>query len=65
MTQSPSPGERVRAGLRRAAGPEVAAALPRRYQRLGRVLVLRLPESLRPYFSLVGEAWQTELGVET
>lgn len=32
---------------------------------MGRVLALRLPGSLRPYFSVLGAAWQEELGVET
>jgi tRNA wybutosine-synthesizing protein 2 len=39
--------------------------MPAGYQRLGSVLVLRLPASLRPYFTLIGEAWRAELGVET
>ena len=59
------PAERVRDRLRQAAGSEVAASLPDGYQRLGRVLVLRLPESLRPYHPLIGAAWREELGVDT
>ena len=59
------PAERVRDRIRRAAGEAVAAALPGGYQRLGRVLVLRLPQSLRPYYAQVGAAWQEELGVAT
>jgi len=39
--------------------------MPSGYQRLGRVLLLRLPESLRPYFGVIGEAWRAELGVAT
>jgi tRNA wybutosine-synthesizing protein 2 len=39
--------------------------MPRGYQRLGRVLLLRLPESLRPYYPTIGSAWQSELGVAT
>ncbi len=39
--------------------------MPAGYQRLGRVLLLRLPPVLRPYFRLLGEAWQEELRVET
>jgi tRNA wybutosine-synthesizing protein 2 len=51
--------------VRREAGDRVAASLPYGYQRLGRVLVLRLPEAARPYYSVIGEAWRAELGVET
>ena len=39
--------------------------MPAGYQRLGRVLLLRLPEALRPHFAEIGAAWQTELGVAT
>lgn len=59
------PAERVRARLRESAGGPVAAALPAGYQRLGRVLVLRLPPVLRPHFAEIGEAWRAELGVST
>ena len=72
MAASPSPrtarrppAERVRERVRRAAGERAAAELPAGYQRLGRVLVLRLPDSLRPSYREIGEAWQAELGVET
>jgi tRNA wybutosine-synthesizing protein 2 len=37
--------------------------MPSGYQRVGRVLLLRLPEALRPYYRLIGEAWVDELGV--
>ncbi|MGP8078311.1 MAG: class I SAM-dependent methyltransferase [Thermoplasmata archaeon] len=59
------PAERVRERLRAAAGSEAARAMPPGYQRLGRVLVLRLPETLRPFYGILGAAWQAELGVET
>jgi len=59
------PAERVRERLRAVAGDPVARMMPSGYQRLGRVLVLRLPDSLRPYHALLGAAWQAELGVET
>lgn len=39
--------------------------MPRGYQRIGTVLLLRLPPKLAPYRRLLGEAWQEELGVET
>jgi tRNA wybutosine-synthesizing protein 2 len=39
--------------------------MPSGYQRLGRVLLLRLPERYRPYFPLLGSAWREELGVAT
>jgi tRNA wybutosine-synthesizing protein 2 len=59
------PAERVRARLRAAAGDAAARAMPSGYQRLGRVLALRLPASLRPWYSTLGRAWQEELGVAT
>ncbi len=59
------PAERVRARLRVAAPAALAAAMPPGYQRLGRVLVLRLPAPFRPYFPLLGAAWCAELGVTT
>ena len=43
----------------------MADRMPAGYQRLGRVLLLRLPETLRPYFAEIGAAWQAELGVAT
>jgi tRNA wybutosine-synthesizing protein 2 len=60
-----SPADRVRGRLRLVAGPVLAAAMPSGYQRMGRVLLLRLPARYRPYFPLLGRAWQEELGVAT
>ncbi len=57
------PAERVRARLADVAGPRLAERMPAGYQRLGRVLVLRLPSELRPYSTVIGAAWQAELGV--
>jgi tRNA wybutosine-synthesizing protein 2 len=51
--------------LAAAAGPEVAAAMPSGYHRLGRVLVVQRPAALAPYDGLLGAAWQEELGVAT
>ncbi|HTP54579.1 MAG TPA: methyltransferase domain-containing protein [Thermoplasmata archaeon] len=59
------PAERVRERLRAVAGDAVARAMPSGYQRLGRVLVLRLPASLRPYHAILGAAWREALGVAT
>lgn len=59
------PAERVRDRLRAVAGEAVARTMPPGYQRLGRVLVLRLPERLRPHFGAIGAAWQEVLRVET
>jgi tRNA wybutosine-synthesizing protein 2 len=59
------PAERVRDRLRAAAGPTMAGRMPAGYQRLGRVLLVRLPPELRPFFPLIGRAWQRELGVST
>jgi tRNA wybutosine-synthesizing protein 2 len=58
------PSARVRARLAPTLG-EAVERLPRGYQRLGRVLLLRMPETLRPHFPEIGEAWRAELGVET
>jgi len=59
------PAERVRERLRAIAGDAAAQAMPRGYQRLGRVLLLRLPLALAPFGAAIGEAWHDELGVET
>jgi len=59
------PAERVRRRLAVVAGDRVASEMPSGYHRLGRVLVVQRPPSLRPYDSLLGEAWRQELGVET
>lgn len=58
------PAERVRRRLAEGSGAAVATQLPRGYQRLGRVVVLRLPEALRPHFAEIGAAWRAERGVE-
>jgi tRNA wybutosine-synthesizing protein 2 len=42
----------------------VAGQLPRGYQRLGSILLLRLPETLRPYGPEIGRWYREELGVE-
>ena len=60
-----APAERVRDRLRGVAGGAVAAVMPAGYQRLGRVLVVRLPAVLAPYRALIGAAWRDELGVAT
>lgn len=60
----PAPVARVRARLARELGAATAAALPPRYERLGRVLVLRLPEALRPAYPAIARAYADELGVE-
>ena len=57
------PAERVRRRLATAVGDRASEQLPHGYQRLGRVLVIRLPETLRPHFPAIGEAWCSELGV--
>jgi len=65
VARRPPPAERVRERLRAVAGEPLAEAMPRGYQRLGRVLLLRLPPSLLPYGTVLAKAWQRELGVET
>jgi tRNA wybutosine-synthesizing protein 2 len=59
------PAERVRRRMAETIGLPVAQRLPTRYQRLGRVLILRLPEELRAHFRSIGAVWCAELGVET
>lgn len=58
------PSAEVRERLRTRFGETAARALPPGYQRLGSVLLLRLPESLRPAFPFIGEAFREVLGVE-
>jgi tRNA wybutosine-synthesizing protein 2 len=60
-----APAERVRERLRSVAGDGPADTMPSGYQRMGRVLLLRLPERYRPYFPLLGAAWREALGVAT
>jgi tRNA wybutosine-synthesizing protein 2 len=55
--------ERVRARLAPVLGEELTSLIPRRYTRLGRVLVVRLPERLRPFYPVIGEAYAEEVGV--
>lgn len=64
-TRRAAPAERVRALIRSRVGPGVAEALPSGYQRLGDVLILRLPEAVRPHHPEIGRAWQEVLGVRT
>ncbi len=59
------PAERVRARLARALGEDLSATVPDGYQRLGRVLLVRVPAPLWPHRGAVGEAWREELGVAT
>ncbi|HTT26333.1 MAG TPA: class I SAM-dependent methyltransferase family protein [Thermoplasmata archaeon] len=55
----PGPVERIRAQLAERAGPEVAALLPVHYQRIGRVVLVRWPEALRPEFPWLAQAIAT------
>ncbi|MGI0155578.1 MAG: hypothetical protein ACREDE_05540, partial [Thermoplasmata archaeon] len=60
-----APAEQVRDRLRAAAGEPWAEEMPSGYQRMGRVLLLRLPRRYRPYYGTIGRAWQDVLGVAT
>ena len=62
MTRA-SPVDRIRARLGRSLGREVAEAIPAGYQRVGRVVVVKLPDSLRPQFPAIGSAYAEELRV--
>lgn len=59
------PAERVRERLARFAGTVAAEQLPHGYQRLGHVLLLRLPTSLGEQAPQIGELYREELGVDT
>ncbi len=61
MTTRPGPVERVRARVAASRGPEVAEGLPEGFQRLGPVVIVRLPDSLRPHFPAIGAAYLEEL----
>src|SRR5580658_1031813 len=55
----PGPIARIRSRLRERSGPEVAALLPVHYQRIGRVVLVRWPEALRPEFPWLAEELAT------
>jgi tRNA wybutosine-synthesizing protein 2 len=57
------PADRVRRRIASTLGAPVADQLPTGFQRMGRVLVVRLPEPLRHHFAEIGAAYCTELGV--
>jgi tRNA wybutosine-synthesizing protein 2 len=59
------PVERLRAELAERAGPVVAAQLPNGYARVGRVLLVRWPESLRPHFAFLAASLADRLGAAT
>jgi tRNA wybutosine-synthesizing protein 2 len=58
-----SPAERVRRRLRAQGRSEAAERVPDRYERLGSVLLLRLPERDRAWFGPIAHAFRDELGV--
>jgi tRNA wybutosine-synthesizing protein 2 len=55
--------ERVREKVSATLGARISEQLPDGYQRLGRVLVVRLPETIREHFRAIGEAYRSELDV--
>jgi tRNA wybutosine-synthesizing protein 2 len=63
MPPREGPVDRVRRVLARDLGAESAGAVPRGYTRLGRVLVVRLPDAARPDFPAIGRAFAEEFGV--
>jgi tRNA wybutosine-synthesizing protein 2 len=60
-----APIERVRARLSEELTPDERRSLPDGFQRLGSVLIVKLPETLRPRFGPIGAAYRAELGVES
>lgn len=67
MTRGPRrpPVARVRAAFARREGTGLAAQLPDGYVRLGRVVLVRWPDSLRPHFPLLAEDLASVLGATT
>lgn len=59
------PVERVRARLRREGQAHVAALLPKGYQRLHDVLLIRLPLEALPFGAHIGSLYREEFGVAT
>jgi tRNA wybutosine-synthesizing protein 2 len=59
------PVARVRMRVATLAGREVSRSIPHGFHRMGRVVLLRLPDELRPHFRTVGQAWLSEPGVKT
>jgi tRNA wybutosine-synthesizing protein 2 len=59
-----SPAERVRERLRTLVGDEAARAIPVGHHRIGRVLIVRLPESARPHFAEIGRAYREVVGAD-
>src|SRR5690348_16652761 len=61
----PGPLDRVRRRLANRRGAAWAGRLPTHYQRLGSVVLVRWPESLRPEFSALSEDLARELHAGT
>ena len=59
------PVERIRTRLADRLSDIERRSIPEGYQRLGPVVIVRLPENLRPTFPDIGEAYRAELGVAT
>jgi len=57
------PVDRVRARLVGRIPESALRSIPDGYQRLGSVLVVKLPEEIRRYFPEIGAAYRDELGV--
>ncbi|MCI4345618.1 MAG: 50S ribosomal protein L11 methyltransferase [Thermoplasmata archaeon] len=58
-----APVERVRRRLAELAPKAALDFLPRRHERLGRVILLRLPEEARPFFPEIGRAYLEALAL--
>ncbi len=61
----PGPVDRLRARLASRRGPPAAGLLPDGYQRLGRVVLVRWPEALRPEFPALAADLAAELRCAT
>lgn len=59
------PAERVKLRVAQELGKDPSLAIPYGYQRVGNVLLVRLPESLEPHAKAIGVLYREELGVDS
>ncbi len=58
------PVDRIRRRVTAAFGPRTAAMIPAGYQRMGRLVLVRLPVELRSHEAEIGEIYRQELHVD-
>ena len=64
LARSPAPFDRIRARASAIAGLD-AERCPRRWERVGDVLLLRIPRDLAPWREIIGSIYQEVLRVRT